>query len=358
MDKNFNTVQNGAVIPSVNENSNLPTSEKTDESIVLTNNKSKVMTEKKKLVRGQIYSLSDLMNNGYKFGKLIGNRAIKANAIKAKIKSITQNGIISPSLVVSAKECLKQGLMIIDNDGKIINEEHPDIENLLIIVDGGHRDDAIKKINQGKQPGEDGFEENYYYLPLSDKATVSALLREANVVTIPWAGSDYLTNLIINNPEASKNEMLKWVHTMIQTSGDTAAWQWARLTKKVPTKTLLKRATDKNKDKAEDAYNKIVDDKNFESGKELYELFRKTFSKEILGCKFMPEWVIETIDSLVDENYTKDSAIVLVKEFVGSLVRDDADKLEEIKKGPERAGEVKALLTRWFESYQYNDKAE
>lgn len=359
MDKNFNAEQNGAVIPSVNENSNLPTSEHTDESIVLTNKKKNDMnTEKKKLVREQIYSLSDLMQNGYKFGKLIGNRAIKANAIKAKIKSIKQNGIISPSLVVSAKECLKQGLMIIDNDGKIINEEHPEIENLLIIVDGGHRDDAIKKINQGKQPGEDGFEENYYYLPLSDKATVSALLREANVVTIPWAGSDYLTNLIINNPEASKNEMLKWVHTMIQTSGDTAAWQWARLTKKVPTKTLLKRATDENKDKAEDAYNKIVDDKNFESGKELYELFRKTFSKEILGCKFMPEWVIETIDSLVDENYTKDSAIVLVKEFVGSLVRDDADKLEEIKKGPERAGEVKALLTEWFESYQYNDKAE
>lgn len=358
MDKNFNAVQNGTVIPSVNENSNLPTSEKTDESIVLTNNKSKVMTEKKKLVRGQIYSLSDLMNNGYKFGKLIGNRAIKANAIKAKIKSITQNGIISPSLVVSAKECLKQGLMIIDNDGKIINEEHPDIENLLIIVDGGHRDDAIKKINQGKQPGEDGFEENYYYLPLSDKATVSALLREANVVTIPWAGSDYLTNLIINNPEASKNEMLKWVHTMIQTSGDTAAWQWARLTKKVPTKTLLKRATDENKDKAQDAYNKIVDDKNFENGKGLYDIFRKTFSKEILGCKFMPEWVIEAIDSLVDENYTKANAIKLVKEFAGSLVRDNADKLEKIKKGSDRAKEVKTLLTEWFESYQCDDKTE
>lgn len=359
MDENFNAEQKAALIPSVYVNNNQLTSEKTtDEKIAVTNKKSKDMKEKKKLVRGQIYSLSDLMNNGYKFGKLSGNRAIKANAIKTKIKSIKQNGIISPSLVVLAKECLDQNLMIIDNDGNIINREHPDIEDLLIIVDGGHRDDAIKKINRGKQPGEEGFEENYYYLPLSDKASVSALLREANVVTIPWAGSDYLTNLIINNPEASKNQMLKWVHTMNQNSGDTAAWQWARLNKKVPTKTLLKRATDENKDKAEEAYNKIVDDKNFENGKNLYDIFRETFSKEILGCKFMPEWVIETIDNLVNENYTKVDAIKLVKEFAGSLVRDNADELEKIKKGSDRAKEVKALLTEWFESYQCNDKTE
>lgn len=358
MDKNFNAEQNGAVIPSVNENSNLPTSEHTDESIVLTNNKSKGMTEQKKLLRGQIYSLSDLMNNGYKFGALSGNRAIKDNALNAKKKSIKQFGIISPSLVVSAQECLNQGLMIIDSNGNIIDEKHPDIANLLIVVDGGHREKALAEINKGKEPGDEGFEEGYYHLPLSDKASVSALLREANVVTIPWAGSDYLTSLIINNPEASKNEMLKWVHAMIQDSGDTAAWQWARLTKKVPTKTLLKRATDENKDKAQDAYNKIVDDKNFENGKGLYDIFRKTFSKEILGCKFMPEWVIEAIDSLVDENYTKANAIKLVKEFAGSLVRDNADKLEKIKKGSDRAKEVKTLLTEWFESYRCNDKTE
>lgn len=36
MDKNFNAEQNGALIPSVNEINNQPTSEKTDESIVLT----------------------------------------------------------------------------------------------------------------------------------------------------------------------------------------------------------------------------------------------------------------------------------------------------------------------------------
>lgn len=349
MDLNFKAKQIGAVIPAVKETNNQPTSEKNDESLVLTkNNKIDMNTEEKKLVRGQIYSLSDLMNYGYKFGKLSGNRAIKANAIKAKIKSIKQNGIISPSLVVSAQECLNQGLMIIDDEGNIINKEYPDIENLLIIVDGGHREDAIKKINNGRQPGEEGFEENYYYLPLSDKASVSALLREANVVTIPWAGSDYLTSLIINNPEASQNEMLKWVHAMIQESGDTAAWQWARLNKKVPTKTQLIKATNEDQQKANDAYNKIVEDKYFESGKELYNIFRKTFSKEILGCKFMPEWVIETIDNLVDENYPKVDAIQLVKKFASSLVRDNADELEKIKKGPDRAKEVKALLTEWF----------
>lgn len=315
-------------------------------------------TEKKQLVRGQIYSLSDLMNNGYKFGALIGNRAIKDNALNAKKKSIKQFGIISPSLVVSARECLNQRLTIIDSDGNIIDEKHPDIANLLIVVDGGHREKALAEINKGKKAGDEGFEEGYYHLPLSEKASVSALLREANVVTIPWAGSDYLTNLIINNPEASKNEMLKWVHAMIQDSGDTAAWQWARLIKKVPTKTLLKRATDENKEKARDAYNKIVEGKSFESGKELYNIFRKTFSKEILGCKFMPEWVIETIDNLVDENYTKVDAIKLVKEFAGSLVRDDADKLEKIKKGSDRAKEVKALLSGWFKNYQNNGKAE
>lgn len=329
----------------------------TDESILKTNKCINMKTENQTLLRGQIYSLSALMKDGFKFGKLSGNRATKANAIKAKKKSIMQYGIISPSLIVSAKECLNQGLLIIDSDGNIIDENHPDIENLLIVVDGGHREEAIKEINNGKQPGEEGFEESYYYLPLSDKASVSALLREANVVTIPWAGSDYLTNLIINNPEASKNEMLRWVHTMIQKSGDTAAWQWARLNKKVPTKTLLKKATDENKEKASEAYNKIVDDKFFEYGQALYTLFRKVFSEEILGCKFFSEWVIETIDYLV-EDMAKKEAIELIKKFANSLERKNADEAEQIKKGSDRGKEVKALLTEWFNNYQNNDKVE
>lgn len=347
-----------ALTPYVNENNNLHESEKLMKCIILSNKTNYMDINIKQLLRGKIYSSSDLMNKGYKFGKLSGNRAIKANAIKAKIKSIQLNGIISPSLVVPAKDCLKQKLMIIDDEGNIIDENHPDIENLLIIVDGGHREDAIKKINKGKQPGDEGFEENYYYLPLSDKASVSTLLREANVVTIPWAGSDYLTNLIINNPEASKNQMLKWVHTMIQDLGNTAAWQWARLSKKVPTKTQLIRATNEEQKKAQEAYEKIVDDKYFKNGEDLYKLFRRTFSKEILGCKFMPEWVIETIDNLVDDNYTKAEAIKQIEEFASHLVRDNADELEKIKKGPDRAKEVKALLTAWFKSYKNNDNAE
>ena len=56
------------------------------------------MTEKKKLVRGQIYSLSDLMNNGYKFGALCGNRAIKNNALNAKKKSIKQFSTVGRQL--------------------------------------------------------------------------------------------------------------------------------------------------------------------------------------------------------------------------------------------------------------------
>ena len=39
MNESLKAEQNGAVIPSVNENSNLPTSEHTDESIVFTNKK-------------------------------------------------------------------------------------------------------------------------------------------------------------------------------------------------------------------------------------------------------------------------------------------------------------------------------
>ena len=42
MNESLKAEQNGAVIPSVNENSNLPTSEKTDESIVLTNKKTEM----------------------------------------------------------------------------------------------------------------------------------------------------------------------------------------------------------------------------------------------------------------------------------------------------------------------------
>lgn len=350
----FKVGEEEAVNTSTQENNKQTSTASNSEVTVLKTNINKEMkTEhtKEKIVKGKIYSLSYLMNEGIRFGFLSGNRAIKPKAINAKTKSIKQYGIISPCLIVSAEECLKQGLLIITDEGDIIDKDYPDLSTTFIIIDGAHRHNAAKEINKDKEPGLDVFEECYYYLPLSDKASISALLREANVVTIPWAGSDYLTNLIINNPDAAKNEMLKWVHNMIQTSGDTAAWQWARLIKKAPTKAQLIRATSENPDKAKEAYDKIADDTFFEDGKKLYQNFRRTFSEEILGCKFMPEWVIETISYLVDKDCKKKNAISIIQEFANSLVRENAEQLESIKKGTERAKEVKSLLTEWFNKF-------
>ena len=167
-------------------------------------------------------------------------------------------------------------------------------------------------------------------------------------MTTPWSGSTYLSSLIMAKDEAAKNQMLTWVESMSGMSGDTAAWQWATLKRKVPTKTQLIKASGDD-EKAKVAYSKISDTSNFEAGKRLYEAFRKHFKAAILGCKFFPEWVIERFDDLKDAK-GKNAAVETLVKFAESFNRDTVDVIEGFK-GADRGRLVKSKLSELYAGF-------
>ena len=224
-----------------------------------------------------------------------------------------------------------------------VTSEAPDLDKILVIVDGGHRFEAVKELNLKRS--ESDRIECYFTLPFNDNVPVYELLRQSNIVTTPWSGSTYLSSLIMAKDEAAKNRMLTWVESMSGISGDTAAWQWATLKRKVPTKTQLIKASGDD-EKAKVAYSKISDTSNFEAGKSLYAAFRKHFKAAVLGCKFFPEWVIERFDELKDAK-GKNAAVDTLVKFAESFNRDTVDVIEGFK-GTDRGRLVKSKLSELF----------
>ena len=295
------------------------------------------------LLKFSIYNESELRSKGYRFATLRMNREQKRRALNKKKKSISAFGIVSPCMIVGARKCLDEGLEVIDEDGNRVTPDTPDLDKILVIVDGGHRFVAVKELNSKTTTGDKI--ECYFNLPLNDDIPIYELLRQSNIVTTPWDGQTYLSSLIMSKDDAARNTMLAWVENMSHESGDTAAWQWARLERKVPTKTQLIKASGTD-DKADEAYKKISNGSNFDDGKQLYEAFRRHFKANILGCKFFPEWVIDKRNELINAK-GKDYALKTLIGFASKLDRDMVDEIEGFK-GTDRGRLVKSKLSELF----------
>ena len=298
------------------------------------------------LYKFKIYSSSDLKARGDELLLMKPNRELQKTALTKKMKSIEKFGVLSPCLIVPATKCIKEGLEIVDENGNSITEDTPGLNRYFAVVDGGHRVKAVAELN--KKRSDDNKIECYFYLPINDDVPVYELLRQSNIVTTPWSGSTYLSSLIMAKDEAAKNPMLKWVEKLSTESGETAAWQWATLKRKVPTKTQLIKASGDD-EKAKEAYSKISDTSNFEAGKSLYEAFRKHFKAAVLGCKFFPEWVIERFDELKDAK-GKNAAVETLVKFAESFDRDTVDVIEGFK-GADRGRLVKSKLSELYAGF-------
>ena len=162
-----------------------------------------------KLTRGQIFTLTTLLIYKYRFARILVIRDIDKEEVIKKIESIrAATGVITPFLVLSAKECIDAGLDVVDYNGNVITKDTPDLEHILVILDGQHRWEAIKEL---KKAGEDY--EAYFILPLTDQYDLMTILKEANTSVNPWDGIDWLTMAILpakdRGLDTSNKEWLK-----------------------------------------------------------------------------------------------------------------------------------------------------
>lgn len=310
-------------------------------------------TVPRKLTRGMNYALSVLLGMGYSFGRIRINRDIDQKQVKKKITSIlTCNGTISPFLVVPAIVCLKAGLELEDSDGNSITEETPDLDFILIVIDGQHRMEALRQLNKKLRKEGKAEYEGYVYLPLINDYDVPTLLREANSATTPWDGMDWLTQLLATAQEKGIfTEKLEWVKEKAKSGSDSAAWSWVNGGKTNSKTTCIKAST--NTQKLEE----LADVTSFEEDKRLYEAAAKSFvgnSAKVLGWKVLPEWVHKQLDSLIKKDMKRSEAISLLCEFLEKIDSNDVQEIVGMKRTATQSKDNRILikLENMFTAYE------
>ena len=279
------------------------------------------------LSRYTIYSMTQLEALGFKFGKLKINRLIKERAVTVKKKSIEiANGQISPCLVVSARQCKKEGLGFCSfDDDKEFDEKVEDLDKILIIVDGQHRFEAIKKLNEKKAP-EKSYE-CYFHLPLNQNAKTISILRESNVATAPWKGGDYLTNLLHTAPRDIDLTMLIWVQERFKDCGDTASWLWATLDpSRIYSKSQMVKASSKP-----ELLKKMADMNNFENGKKLYKAAQDKLGDNLVKLKVVPLTFI-AISKKLQAKRGMDKVTEILVEFIDQIQKESVNDIQSFKR--------------------------
>ncbi len=307
-----------------------------------------------KLDRKKIYALSILLGAGYEIGLLGINRKVNKNALAKKIQSIkTSKGLISPVLVVTAKKCIELGLEVYVK-GKKVNADAPNLDKILVIIDGQHRIQAINAINNKRKEGEELLDA-YVYLPLNENIDIKTLLRETNVATQPWKGGDYLVSILMSDNENINKDMISWVHTISDKCGDTAAWLWATMDKsRVYSKAKLIEAS-KKPEVLKDVANTLY----FKEGKALYEKATVTLSEDLTKLKVVPTWFIDKKAELIQADYKMSKAIGMLLDFIDSLAPIEVNHIKGLKKDENFSKDAKirkALDELWAEKSKGNPK--
>ena len=297
------------------------------------------------LDRRKIYNLSELEGMGFGIGFLSMNRAIEKKSVNEKAKSIKKiGGVISPCLLVSAKACHRSGHSIRIGD-ETLAENDPRMEKTLVILDGQHRYEGYLKAKK-----ENPNLELPCYFPQSDGVDIISILRESNVVTKPWKGSDYLVQLILNS--ASKGidaEKLIWISDKIheENFSETAAWYWATLQeKRIPTKAQLSNAMDDEKKLKE-----FCEKGKFSYGKKIYDRLSKYLDQSIVGRKITPSFFIGKIEKMVENDRTMSNIVDDIVDFIDKKIdaRISA-KIMEVKKAKDET--IKKKLNELYDEYE------
>lgn len=312
-----------------------------------------VIIKTERLERFTIYSTEQLSAMGIKLGYLDMNRDVDDGAVKKKIKSIKKvKGVISPTLVVSARKCLQEGLEIHFADGTPITSETPDLDKIYIIVDGQHREEATQRIR--KSTDEKEKYSNYYQIPLveEENIVVSDLLREANVSTFAWKDRQYLSNLLVikQGKVDFSLDLLKAVEE--HPEGKTKAiYRWLTLN---ASRTIYSRdITDASMDDEKLKKLAEVDPEVFSMGKKLFEIARTRFGEAEAAKTVYPDWVISAMED--KPKVAKLDVAKYIGDFLQNLATDKVKSMKEAKGDPKtkvtRDMKITEILNKSFNAY-------
>ena len=245
------------------------------------------------LEKQRIYSTAELDAMGVRLARLVDNRDISDDAVKKKISSIKcAKGVISSSLIAPARVCIEQGHEVKFSYGTAVTKDIAGLDNIYAIIDGQHRDEAVRRIKNDSK--ESTKYDNYFNIPLIDNYIVTDLLRETNIATCPWKDRQYLNNLLMLKGEATGLELLQEIqaHPAATTK---AALHWLTLN---TAKTLYSRdivTAMLDDDKLKDI--SAVDKDRFNAGKNVFKVAEEAFGAAIAGTTPYSDWTVEQINN-------------------------------------------------------------
>lgn len=295
----------------------------------------------------QILTLAVLASKGIKIARLSGNRDFDERAVKAKMKSMKENGMLVPAIIVDAKEVIKAGLEIVDFETEQVISD-VDAEKYVVLVDANHRYKAhlnLLKANEELKEEEERYKGEFYLIrSLNETIAVAKMLAEINICTNPWKGGDF--------PKGAKmvcKEDLPLLDFIEELTS-----------KGYPLPTASKWATFKSditKDVMADAMAGKINEKlrkinGLERGKKLLEAAMKSLSEDVLKSRTVVDWIIFKYDEATDEN--KVTVIDELVAFFTSLDRSKAELIEKAKGkrgGETKEGIVNGLLNSFYEQF-------
>lgn len=267
----------------------------------------------------RIYSYEELTGLGYIFATMKINRPIDETIVKSKKKSIEKvGGILTPCLVVTGEKCKQDGVAYqCDTTGY-------DPKKILVVLDGCHRFQALKSLNMQ--------DKCYFALPLAMKVDTPSLLREANVATTPWKGSDFLKEVIDKgNKQSMDCSMIQWIEAHTKIIGNDSSWLWGTFDlyrARAYTKAKLVKACD-----GSTSLDEIVNKGKFQYGKQVYDAMDSKFGQGVVKLRVVPKTFISYFESLtIDKGMSAQDAVNTLVQFVDHVTDQDVEKIKALKK--------------------------
>lgn len=306
-----------------------------------------------KIENFKVYEVSELLENGYKFGRLANNRKFDKTALAAKKKSLKSKGLLQPAIIVPAQLAIDEGLEVID----FITEESigsSDVNKYPAFTDANHRYKAHLALKAEKSKDYDG--KFYVMLPLTDKDKISVadMLAEMNICTKVWSGTDYIRGAYMSHPELA-TDLLRYIVELEKRGFSLPAIsKYATFSDGINKKVLT--------DFMQGVVAPILEDskkveQNIATSKKLLEA-AKTFDTRFLAPRTFPDWLINQYTSS-DENETRSDVTNRIVAFLTSLSKEQTDEIGCIK--GEKGGDSKeaaihnklnSLFSKFSEGYQ------
>ena len=257
----------------------------------------------------KIFSLTELKEQGKKIGRLSLNRRLNPSIVKAKKKSIKENGLLMPAVIVDAKDV--KDLEVVDFE----TGEKVDSDNYVVLLDANHRYAAYLELK--KKDKYDG--EFYFIYPLNSSISIQKLLSEINIASNPWKGTDYINGVLMNgNPSNLMKKMGELANDGYSLS---AASKWLTF-REIKKETLVSLMKGKKVDIA-------VNDTDIDNRMKLLKATRAKLGDKLTKGKAVIDWIISKYNSTSADNIPSFIDNMIGK--INSLADEDCKKIQNFK---------------------------